>query len=157
MDRFTRLESLHGDIRTLSDCFSDAVVSGLRALFPDLNEREEAILRYVTGWVYFIDAVDDLEEDLRKQKPNPFLRTASSREELLTQHEELIRRFADERAETLRTVAGGKAPDRLEDRIIASVLNRTIPETTRRIFSQIPGYPSDQAYPPRRRGGVLYG
>ena len=153
MARFHRLESEKRDVRTLSDGFSQVIAEGVRTLFPDLSAKEQSILRYVTGWIYFIDAVDDLDSDRRKGRPNPFLDLAFSREELLTRHEEEIRCFADEMTGKLRPVLRNEKPGTAEDMIIEAVINGTIPERTRRVFSLIPG----GTRPPRRKGGVLYG
>ena len=157
MARFHRMESEKRDAETLSACFSDVIAEGVRSLFPDLNRYEEAILRYVTGWICFIDAVDDLDEDRRKHKPNPFYPMASSRGELLTQHEEEIRCFADAHAGKLRTALQDADFSSADGLIVAAVINGTIPAVTARVFSLIPGYPQAGYRPPRRRGGVLYG
>ncbi len=154
---FTRLEAEKQEVRVLSACFSGVIARGVRALFPDLNPKEEAILRYVTEWVYFIDAVDDLDEDRRKKKPNPFLQLAASREELLIRHADFIRGFADERVEKLRAALHGEDFSSAEDLIVAAVVNGTIPETTCRVFSLIPGYPRAGTGRTRKRGKVLYG
>ena len=157
MARFHRMESEKRDAETLSACFSDVIAEGVRCLFPDLNREEEAILRYVTGWIFFIDAVDDLDEDRRKQKSNPFFLLASSREELLTQHEEEIRSIADAHAEKLRSALQDADFSSADGLIVAAVINGTIPAVTARVFSLIPGYPQAGCRPPRKRGGVLYG
>lgn len=157
MARFNRLESEKQDVRVLSSCFSDVIAEGARSLFPDLNRQEEAILRYVTGWIYFIDAVDDLDEDRRKRKPNPFLPLAGSREELLTQHGEEIRLFAEEHVRKLRSALRDADFSSADDLIAAAVINGTIPAVTGCVFSLVPGYPQAGIRPPRKKGGVLYG
>ena len=157
MALFHSMETEKRDMQALSSCFSDVIAEGVRSLFPDLNRQEEAILRYVTGWIYFIDAVDDLDEDRRKQKPNPFIPLVSSREELLTRQEEEIRRFADDQVRKLRAALQDMDFSSADGLITAAVINGTIPAVTGRIFSLISGYPQAGAFPPRRRGGVLYG
>lgn len=157
MARFNRMEKEAAHVRELADCFSGVIARGVQTLFPDLNQKEEAILRYVTGWIYLIDAVDDLDEDLRKGKPNPFAASAASREELLTRKSGEIRDFAEEQTGRFRSAVQAADFGSPDDRIAAAILGSTIPQTTARVFSLIPGYPPGGARSTRKIGGILYG
>jgi hypothetical protein len=54
-----------------ADAFGKAVMKMMQ--WKDVNEKASFLLYLIGKWVYLIDALDDLEEDLKKKTYNPFI------------------------------------------------------------------------------------
>ena len=64
-EKFRELENQKADVTTLADAFAVIICDSAKDLFA-CTALVEDIIFHVARWVYFIDAVDDLEEDLHK-------------------------------------------------------------------------------------------
>lgn len=64
-----RLEKAGSGIRAIEECFADMMVNTLLKCRP-LEEWEIRYIRYISKWIYYIDALDDYEEDFRKGRFN---------------------------------------------------------------------------------------
>ena len=64
------LEQQNSGVREIEECFADMMehtMSACRAL----KEWERRYIRCISKWIYYIDALDDYEEDFKEKKFNP--------------------------------------------------------------------------------------
>ena len=101
----------------------------------DVTEAIEDIICHVARWIYFIDAVDDLEEDLRKGRFNPFVEKAKARKELIINNRKDFIEFAQYTTKRLRTSIKDLDAKKHSSSVVFSVLNVTIPSTSMQIFT----------------------
>lgn len=158
MKVFNQRESTKANVYILSDCFADVIIRTLQELFSNISLMNISILRHVSRWVYFIDAVDDLDQDLKEGKMNPFADIADSKHNLICQHDGYIGSFIDKCAkELLESTKTDFDSATLEHKVIANIIDGTIPEVTYKVFSDAPYYPRSSAVKTIMRKGVLYG
>ena len=158
MKAFNQREATKADIYVLSDCFADVIIHTLQELFPGISIMNISILRHVSRWVYFIDAVDDLDQDLKEGKMNPFADFADSKRNLISRHTEYIGSFIDKcTRELLASTTTDFDSTTLEHKVIANIIDGTIPEVTYKVFSEAPYYPRSSTVKTIIRKGVLYG
>lgn len=158
MKIFDHEEAAKSDVHVLSDAFSDIVINTLKTLFTEIDDADISILRHVTRWVYFIDAVDDFDQDLRKEKKNPFTGMADSKHDLVNKQFAYIGAFIDKSvSELLKSIKAEYEFISPERRVIANIIDGTIPEMTYNVFSDAPCYPKSSMTKTTIRKGVMFG
>lgn len=158
MDAFNTKEGMGSDIDILANSFSDVIIKTLQALFPEIDNTDIIILRHVTQWVYFIDAVDDFSQDLKEKKMNPFLGMGNSKHELINYNHDYIQAFIEKQTcKLLSATQANYDATNLERRVIANIIDGTIPEVTYKVFSDSPNYPRDGILKTTIKKGVMYG
>ena len=91
---FNRGEETNASVFELAEAFSDIMKNALNSMFQ-CTDAELMIIDYVAQWLYFIDAVDDLDEDITKGRFNPFTFMAKSKRQLITERKAYIEGFVD--------------------------------------------------------------
>ena len=71
-EQFRLLEKNKASLEDLEDHFSHMMARLAKECFEVTDEKRLAVLDAVAKWLYFIDAIDDLDEDLAKNNFNPF-------------------------------------------------------------------------------------
>ena len=132
-EKFRELEKQKADVTTLADAFAVIMCDSAKGLFA-CTALVEDIIFHVARWVYFIDAVDDLEEDLHKDRFNPFTGKAKTRKELVTDNREEFIAFTQYTTQHLRTTIKEIDTTKHSSSLVLSVLNLTIPNTTMQIL-----------------------
>lgn len=119
----------------IGDLFADMMVSILDVGFS-APETARAYAREISRWLYFIDAMDDYDEDLKKGRFNPIaIPGLPYREYLLTQYPRVaahLRSLYAGHASLLRQLDDGSA----EGDILCSILKNSIPSVTSLILHQ---------------------
>lgn len=64
-----RLETAGSGVRPIEECFADMMVNTMTQFRP-LEQWEERYIRCIARWVYYIDALDDYEEDFQAGRFN---------------------------------------------------------------------------------------
>ena len=64
-----KLERAGSGIRPIEECFADMMVNTLSEC-RKLEEWEVCYIRYISRWIYYIDALDDYEEDFKTGRFN---------------------------------------------------------------------------------------
>lgn len=129
----SRIEKEKGDVYQLASAFSEIMV-GSKQLLYGKSEFEDAVLHHVATWIYFIDAIDDLDKDVKDGSYNPFLSIAQSREQLLSEHVEYISEFINKQREALVSHMGGFKVDSIQAMTVLNVLNYSMPAVTRNVL-----------------------
>lgn len=127
-------EAENCDVLTIGDCFADMMVSILDVGFQVSDVIREYI-QQISRWLYFIDALDDYDEDLKKHRFNPLAKQGVPFREYtavhylqLQQHLRLLYQQYDMLCAQLK--------DSPENQILASILKNTIPAVTSLVLHQ---------------------
>lgn len=155
-DDMVKLENMNADVEILSSAFADLMRSTL-FLMGSVSEREQRVVRHVAKWCYFIDAIDDLDEDYIKNRYNPFLRYNNTRKALLHDNSLELISFCEKMMADLSFSIKDYDNKSLRDAVILCIVCNTIPTET---FSIIQGKRKRNrspfiAYMKMRRGIVL--
>ena len=85
--RFRDMEKNKADCKTLADSFG-SLMESIGRNHLHLEKERIKVLVSVARWIYVIDALDDLDKDIRKGQFNPFKPIATSGKDLLANHQE---------------------------------------------------------------------
>lgn len=125
------LERQQADIHALEDCFARMMLRLAQECF-DLRDSERlAYLQTAAKWLYFIDAVDDLDENLKEGTFNPFASFGSFHE-----LKDLRYRYLTDHIQALYANTPRKEPDGMNCLITNRILFRGIPDTTVRVLTR---------------------
>ncbi len=64
-----KLERAGSGVRPICDCFADMMINTMKT-FRELEAWEDDYIRYISRWIYYIDALDDYEDDYKEGKFN---------------------------------------------------------------------------------------
>ena len=64
-----KLERAGSGVRPIEECFADMMVNTMKEV-RELEEWEIYYIRHISRWIYYIDALDDYEEDYKKNRFN---------------------------------------------------------------------------------------
>lgn len=129
----SELEKRQADVVALSKAFGDIMSSSVSSLF-DCAQQDIAVMHYVSQWVYFIDALDDLDKDAVDGSYNPFKRYAPTKKELIENHGTYLEQFILEQTKEIRPLLSFYTEANARDWIILSALTNTLPVITERIM-----------------------
>jgi len=130
----TRLEEQGADVTALSQRFESIMTDTAGALF-DIDGPIKAVIAHAAGWIYFADALDDLEEDVRKGRFNPLKALGSTRRQLVEEHGELLERFIRAQVTATAPRLNALAEDAPGLPVIMCLLTETLPEVTYRVLT----------------------
>jgi len=135
-DQFVHMnktEKNNGNINEMSDEFASIMTESKKILYGE-SEVDDAIIKYVSKWMYFIDAIDDLDKDYKTGSYNPFLRFAKTREELIKEHFIELEKFAIEQSEFLRPYIKNMNLEKINNITMLNVLKYSISKVTKNIL-----------------------
>lgn len=133
-EEFRELEKQGAALEDLANAFAEIMKQSTKSLFK-CSEISEETIRHVARWIYFIDAVDDLDDDIKKGCFNPFSKIASSKLELTERHSEELIRFSENTTKKLKEIIGELDFNKLSSNVVISILNIAIPNTTIKVFT----------------------
>lgn len=129
-------EKENGDVLLIGDRFADMMVGILDAGFT-VSDTIREYVRQIARWLYFIDAVDDYDEDLKKKRFNPIAREdLSLRDYLLTRYPQL-QQYLQSLYEK-HDMLCAQLPEDPENEILVSILKNSIPVVTSIVLHQQP-------------------
>lgn len=133
-EEFGKKEQNHADLYEMAAAFSNIMADAANSMVK-CSDKDLAIIHFVSKWVYFIDAVDDIDEDMRKNRFNPFTAIAQSKKQLLTEHADYILDYASSITSELEPFV--KEFDLTDEtcKLIASVLVESIPYVSYCVFT----------------------
>ena len=70
--RLRILEKNNASLQEIEQIFADMMVNVMVELFLIKDNRIKNTVSAISKWLYFIDALDDLNEDVKKERFNPF-------------------------------------------------------------------------------------
>lgn len=128
-------EKQNKNVLQIADCFGDMMASILDAGFC-VSETIRSYAREISRWLYFIDALDDYDEDLKKKRFNPIAVPGTTfREYLLTDYPQ-IQGFLRSLYAKHDTLAAQLDDGSAESEILRSILKNSIPSVTSLVLHQ---------------------
>lgn len=157
LDYMSELESKNGTLEQLSDAFAK-MMCGAYEILCKASDYKLAIIQLISKWIYFIDALDDLEKDIKRGSYNPLSFIAKTKNELIEHHWEIVEGFISSQRELLLPYSDALANNSLSNKIIRSIINDTIPEVTRRVLLNEPinTYTSVHLRLIQSKGGIIF-
>lgn len=125
------LEAQNADLTALEECFSRMMLRLARECFGLTDQRRLSYLQAASGWLYFIDAVDDVDENLADGSFNPFASYGSFSQ--LKNHNYL---FLTDHVQSLYAHVSRQSPSGMNDLIIGRILFRGIPDATVQVLTR---------------------
>lgn len=118
------VEDRNGPIEEIEDCFAALVGAIAREVFSIEDEERIAILQYVAKMLYFMDAVDDIDKDVKRGSYNG-LKSFGSKKEYVFKHHGHLKAHLDRLREGLPACVG----DSVNAGVINRILDFGIPDT----------------------------
>lgn len=128
------MEKENKSVFDLAEAFGSTMTKAATLLF-DCTEEDITVMRHVTEWVYFIDALDDLDKDSLDGSFNPFKPMASTKDSLIQKHSSYIESFILKQMQSLKPVLAHYSTGSYRDVIILSTLTDTIHTVTKRVMN----------------------
>ena len=128
-----KLESLNKNLEEIADEFGQLLTGVAINCFNLKDDVMIKSLRYLARWVYFIDAIDDLDEDIKKNRFNPFKGKTISLKELVNSKYLMIKKQLDFLKDD---IDGIEFSTDINHQIIKRVLFYSIPDTTFNILKE---------------------
>lgn len=127
-------EQAGSDVLVICETFANMMV----ALVKESYHVDENYLKFVhaiSRWLYFIDQLDDYDDDIREGKYNPLIIEGVDKAAYINyQHERLFRYLAD-LFSPFDDIKRKLDRDCVEDRLLYSLLNESIPNVTSLVLS----------------------
>ena len=132
--KIQKLENENASLYIIANEFSDLMTGVLIKSFQ-VSQLKIEYVAYISKWLYFIDALDDIDDDIRKNRFSPF-KVYHSHKILVEQNYMVIDEFLSTiNKQHLEKIYKGFS-DSYEDIILKSFLENTIPLTTERILTK---------------------
>jgi hypothetical protein len=120
----SRVENENGPIEEIEGCFASMIDRISREVFLETDETKISIITYIAKMLYFMDAVDDIDKDIKRNTYNALKCYNSKREYTLVHYSHLNKHLQELRADLLPLNQKS-----LNAGVINRVLNFGIPET----------------------------
>ena len=155
--KMSDIEKSKGDVYDLAAAFADIMVKSKRLLYGE-SDLEDAVLKHVSSWIYFIDAIDDIDKDAKSGSYNPLLMIAKSREDLIINHADYIADFIIKQHDELIQHLNKLDINTNRGMTIINILNYSIPKVTRRILMGKKGFAMEHPYVKyfEGKGGIIF-
>jgi hypothetical protein len=124
------------DVLQIGDRFADMMVSILDAGF-DASDTTKEYIRQIARWLYFIDALDDYDEDIQKHRFNPIARPELPFREYLVTCYPQLRQYLQSLYEKYDELCEKLSGDP-ENEILVSILKNSIPAVTSTVLHRQP-------------------
>jgi hypothetical protein len=130
-----RLETEKSGIRPIEEAFADMMINAISDV-RSLEEWEVLFIRYISRWIYYMDALDDYEDDWKKGRSNAL------RKEDAPDFYTYTQKYMEEISSDLRyiyrdlgTILEQMPKDTTENSLIFTLAGSDIPYTTARVLS----------------------
>jgi hypothetical protein len=127
------MEKQEADLPSLAEKFSQIMADAASQQFPCTHE-DVVLMKHVTQWCYFADALDDLDNDVRNNNYNPLKRYSNSLKELCRLHSDVIGSFIVGQMDLLQPVIHHFVRNDNRSIVIMSIIRDTISTVTHRIL-----------------------
>lgn len=118
----------------LANDFSNLMINILETSF-DTSKWKKEYVAYISKWLYFIDALDDIDEDISKQRFSPFKKYGSHKA-LVENHYFVISEYLELISEQHKNIIYESLDNTYEGIILKSIIENTIPLTTERVLTK---------------------
>ena len=130
----SNMEKESKDVYALASKFSEIMTTAVSMMYS-CSEADIAVMKHVTQWVYFIDALDDLDKDSLDGSFNPFKAFAETRVDLIDKHADYLESFISEQMNAIKPALPNYCEGTSRNWIIMSTLLDTLPIVTERVMT----------------------
>ena len=123
-----RVEDVNGPIEDIENCFASLIERIAREVFNVTNEEKITIIKYIAKMLYFMDAVDDIDKDIKRNTYNALKKFGSKKEYICNSYNEL-----DNHLRSLRQGLNELDNNTQNASVVNRILNFGIPETLTKI------------------------
>lgn len=129
-----KLETTGGNIIDICNSFADMMEKLLKASF-DVGEGKVKFVKGISRWLYFIDQLDDYDDDVKEGKYNPLVIEGISKRELIDKKHDYIFGILKEIFYDYEEIKASMDLNCSEDCLLYAVINESIPNVTSMILS----------------------
>lgn len=127
--RITVDEKNGEDVIVIGDRFADMMCELVKAV-GRVDDNTLSYIRLVSRWLYYIDALDDYDKDIKKERFNPLILKDIDYKTYKNKHFHTIQHDLDSIFAGFQTVKGGLTGDSPESKLMLSVICDCIPMIT---------------------------
>jgi hypothetical protein len=95
------IEKRNGALEEIENCFAHLVERVIREVFLEKDESKISYIKYVAKMLYFMDAVDDIDKDIKRNSFNPLKHFGSKADYVFANYKHLKNHLDDLRAELI--------------------------------------------------------
>lgn len=129
-----KLEVEKAEILHICDTFADMVAELVATAF-DVSSNKLAFVRGISRWLYFIDQLDDYDEDVRDGKYNPLVIEGITKRQMVDRENAYLFRLLREIFKDYSDIKRGLDTLCYEDCLLYAVLNESIPSVTSAVLA----------------------
>ena len=118
------VEEVNGPIEDIEGCFARLIEEIARKVFNIEEENKISIIKYIAKMLYFMDAVDDIDKDIKRNTYNALKKYGSKKEYVMKNYREL-----KEHLDLLRAEIIPFEEKSLNAGVVNRVLDFGVPET----------------------------
>lgn len=128
------LEQSCADILDICDAFSLMMVKLMSTAYG-LGKKKLDFIKAISRWLYFIDQLDDYDEDVAEGKFNPLVISSITKTEMVCQQHEKLFEYLHNLFIDFQEIKKNFDFNCVEDRILYAVINESIPNVTSLVLS----------------------
>ncbi len=126
-------ESNNLSVLQIGDVFASMMLKIMVSAFG-CKEREQLYITEISRWLYFIDALDDYDKDVKKHRFNPLVIPGVNYNEYVNLHTNEIQIIISDLYKNFSTIISHFDSKDEETRILVGLIHNTIPSVTSRIL-----------------------
>lgn len=128
------LEKNKSDILEICNAFS-IMMSDLMSTAYNIDSEKLLFIKAISRWLYFIDQLDDYDEDIQEKKYNPLITNNLTKKELIYKHHQKLFMYFQDLFCDFNKIKQAFNLDCVEDRLLYAVVNESIPSVTSLILT----------------------
>ena len=129
------LEQSNAAVLQICDCFADMMENIVVNEFQ-LNGNKVKFVRAISRWLYFIDQLDDYDDDIQKNKYNPLIIEGVSKSEYINKNNGSLLKILSDLFKDFDSIKKNFDMTCYEECLLYAVLNESIPSVTSLILSE---------------------
>lgn len=127
------LEKQNASILSICDAFADMMAKLTASFGVDVNKID--FIKAISRWLYFIDQLDDYDEDIKENKYNPLVIKGVSKSEFINVKNGYLFEIMREIFKDYSIIKSKLNLSYSEDRLLYSLINESIPSVTSLVLS----------------------
>lgn len=124
-----RLEMSNAPIMDICNSFADLMEELVNKAF-DVSTNRIAFVKAISRWLYFIDQLDDYDDDIKKGKKNALVIDGISKSQMINKQNSALYELLREIFKDFNDIKKGFDLNCSEDCLLYAVLNESIPSIT---------------------------
>ena len=101
-EKMREIETCNGTIEEMEEAFASLIERITREFFCITDERKISYIRYIAKMLYFMDAVDDINKDIRRNSFNALKQYGNKSDYVLRNYSALKNHLENIRADIIR-------------------------------------------------------